>query len=95
MRLWRWARQGCGTQVPKAKEVEPERLWLHRSYHDWDVQDPQLLFRWLMLGLFSRVLPREAWGPVLVVDVKKQSAIFQPLLPPAHQRDVLRVPWDL
>lgn len=29
------------------------------------------------------------------MDVKKQSTILQPLLPPAHQRDVLRIPWDL
>lgn len=65
------------------------------SYHDWDVQDPQLLFCWLMLGFFGWFLSRETWGTILVMDVKKQRAILQPLLPPAHQRDVLCVPWDL
>lgn len=55
-------------------------------YHDRDVQDAELLpgriISWVLGWL------REARAAVLVVDVEEQGAIFQPLLPPAHQRDV-------
>lgn len=37
---------------------------------------------------------REAQAAILVMDVEEQRAILQPLLPPAHQRDVLRVARD-
>lgn len=65
------------------------------TYHDRDVEDPQLLLCRLSLGLLGGVEAGQVGGPVLVVDVEEQSAVLQPLLPPAHQRDVIRVPRDL
>lgn len=65
------------------------------TYHDRDVEDPQLFLCRLSLGLLSGVKAGQVGGPVLVVDVEEQGAILQPLLPPAHQRDVIRVPRDL
>lgn len=56
-------------------------------YHDRDVQDAELLLRRIVGRVFGRF--REVHAAVLVVDVEEQSAILQPLLPPAHQRDVL------
>lgn len=56
-------------------------------YHDRDVQDTQLLLRGIVGRVFGRFWDVQA--AVLVVDVEEQSSILQPLLPPAHQRDVL------
>lgn len=61
------------------------------TYHDRDVEDPQLLLCGLSLGFLCGVEARQVGGPVLVVDVEEQRAILQPLLPPAHQWDVIRV----
>lgn len=65
------------------------------TYHDGDVEDPQLLFCRLSLGLVCGVKAGQVGGPVLVVDVEQQRAVLQPLLPPAHQWDVVRVARDL
>lgn len=56
-------------------------------YHDRDVQDAQLLLCRVVGGVFSGFW--EVQAAVLVVDVEQKSAVLQPLLPPAHQRDVL------
>lgn len=56
-------------------------------YHDRDVQDAKLLLGRIISWVFGRF--REVQAAVLVVDVEEQCAILQPLLPPAHQRDVL------
>lgn len=65
------------------------------TYHDRDVEDPQLLLCRLGLGLIRGVEARQVGGPILVVDVEEQRAILQPLLPPAHQWDVVCVARDL
>lgn len=65
------------------------------TYHDRDVEDPQFLLCRLGLGLICGVKAGQVGGPVLVVDVEEQRAILQPLLPPAHQWDVIRVARDL
>lgn len=64
-------------------KARPQR---REAHHDGDVQDTKLLLGRIIGWVFSRVGKVQA--AVLVVDVEEQCAIFQPLLPPAHQRDV-------
>lgn len=51
-------------------------------YHDRDVQDAELLLRRIIGWVFCGF--REVKAAILVVDVEEQSAVLQPLLPPAH-----------
>lgn len=69
---------------------QPQR---REAHHDGDVQDTKLLLGRIIGWVFSRVGKVQA--AVLVVDVEEQCAIFQPLLPPAHQRDVFWIARNL
>lgn len=71
-------------------KAQPQRRVAH---HDGDVQDAKLLLGRIIGWVFSWVGKVQA--TILVVDVEEQCAIFQPLLLPAHQRDVFRITRNL
>ncbi len=70
-----------------------DSVWV--AYHDRDVQDTKLFLGGVTSGISGGRRARQFLTTVLMVDVEEQSAIFQPLLPPANQGDVFRVPRDL